>query len=100
MRDQAGSHRPRASARGPGATGPVVDAKYITQAAHADLSAEQSLGALTTGLLLNTSDATTGVLSKYAGTSCTNQFRRSLNASGAATCANVASADITDGTIV
>lgn len=30
----------------------------------------------------------------YAGTSCTNQFTRSLNASGVATCASVASTDV------
>jgi hypothetical protein len=44
-----------------------------------------------TGLALSTS----GVYSTYAGTSCTNQFPRSLNASGAATCASVGTNDIT-----
>jgi fibronectin-binding autotransporter adhesin len=43
-----------------------------------------------TGLVLTTS----GVASNYAGTSCTNQFVRSLNASGAATCATVGAADV------
>jgi hypothetical protein len=38
-----------------------------------------------TGLSLMTS----GTISAYGGTSCTNQFPRSLNASGAATCASV-----------
>lgn len=39
---------------------------------------------------------TSGVLSAYAGTSCTNQFPRSLSAAGAATCASVnLAADIT-----
>jgi len=72
-------------------------ADYITGSAQSTLSAEQSLGALTTGLLLNTSSAGTGTLSQYGGTSCTNQFPRSLNASGAATCATVTSGD-TSGT--
>jgi hypothetical protein len=40
----------------------VVDAKYIVQEAHAGLSAEQSLGLLTTGLLKNTVTAGVGVL--------------------------------------
>lgn len=43
-----------------------------------------------TGLLLTTS----GTVSNYAGTSCTNQFVRSLSASGVATCATVASTDV------
>lgn len=37
---------------------------------------------------------TDGVLSTYAGASCTNQFPRSLSASGAATCASVAATDL------
>jgi hypothetical protein len=45
-----------------------------------------------TGLALLAS----GALSAYGGTSCTNQFPRSLNASGAATCASVSlTADVT-----
>jgi len=51
------------------ATGAPVDAKYIVQEVHATLTAEQSLGALTTGLLLNTVAAGVGILSKaVAGT--------------------------------
>lgn len=78
-----------------GATGKLIKdggvrtplgAQYWTGAADADLTAEKNLGALATGLVINTS----GVPSAYAGTSCTNQFPRSLNASGAATCASVA----------
>lgn len=34
-----------------------------------------------------------GIVAEYAGTSCTNQFVRSLNALGASTCADVASTD-------
>jgi|GEM_PF-6542179 len=43
---------------------PPADAKYVTQTADSTLSAEQSLGTLTTGLLLNTVTGSTGVLSK------------------------------------
>lgn len=35
-----------------------------------------------------------GVVAEYTGTSCTNQFVRSLSALGAATCATVGSADV------
>ena len=48
-------------------------ATYITQTTNATLSAEQSLGALTTGLTLNTVTGSPGVLSAYGGPSCTNQ---------------------------
>jgi len=70
-----------------GGSGAPTDATYITQTPNATLSAEQALSALGTGLVFNTT--ATGVLSIYTGTSCTNQFPRSLNASGAATCATV-----------
>ncbi len=69
-----------------------IGAQYWTGAADGTLTAEKNLGALSTGLVKNTS----GVPSQYAGTSCTNQFPRSLNNSGAATCASVSmSADVT-----
>lgn len=42
-------------------------AKYIVQELHASLSAEQSLGALTTGILKNTVTGAVGVLSIAAG---------------------------------
>jgi hypothetical protein len=72
--------------------GAPTDVGYWTSSSSVDLSAEKNLGALGTGLVLNTS----GTPSAYAGTSCTNQFPRSLNASGAATCASVSlSADVT-----
>ncbi len=74
-----------------------IGATYITQTANATLTNEQAMGALGTGIVINTT--TTGVQSIYTGTSCTNQFPRSLNASGAATCASVVSADVTDGTL-
>lgn len=72
------------------------DAGYWVDTANATLSAERNLGALTTGLVLNTVTAGVGVPSAYAGTSCTNQFPRSLNASGAATCATVGITDTTN----
>lgn len=76
----------------PAAGGAAPDsATFITQTPDASLSAEQALSALGTGLLKNTT--TTGVLSIFAGSSCTNQFVRSLNASGAATCASVTPSD-------
>ena len=40
-----------------------------------------------------------GILAEYTGTSCTNQFPRSLSALGAATCASVANTDLTNSTI-
>lgn len=79
---------------GGGGGGAPTDAKYITQTCNVDLTNEQCMSALGTGLVLNTT--TTGVQSIYAGTTCTNQFPRSLNASGAATCAAVSlTADVT-----
>jgi hypothetical protein len=48
------------------------------------------LSAAVTGLLLGDGAG----YAAYAGTSCTNQFPRSLNASGVATCASVANADL------
>ena len=52
-----------------GGGGAPTDAKYIVQEVNAGLSAEQSLGALTTGLLKNTVTGNVGVLSKAtAGT--------------------------------
>lgn len=74
-----------------GAAGAPTDATYWTGSANSTLSAEHNLGALGTGLVLNTS----GTPSAYAGTSCTNQFPRSLSASGVATCAGVGIADLT-----
>lgn len=49
-----------------------------------------------TGLALGNG---TSAFSAYAGTSCTNQFPRSLNASGVATCASVALASDVSGTL-
>lgn len=73
---------------GGGAGGAPADATYWVGAAHAGLSAEINLGALGTGLVLNTA----GTPSIYAGTTCTNQVIRLLDASGAATCVTITSA--------
>lgn len=75
-----------------GGGGAPTTATYITQTPNAGLSAEQALSVLGSGLVLNANG--TGVLSIFGGTSCTNQFPRSLDASGAATCATVGDADI------
>lgn len=72
-------------------------ASFLTRVTETNLSNETALGSLASGLLLNTT--TTGVPTIYAGTSCTNQFPRSLNASGAATCATVALSTDTSGTL-
>jgi hypothetical protein len=78
-----------------GGGGAPTTATYWTSTADTGLSAEVNLGGLTTGLLLNTVTGGTAAPSAYAGTSCTNQFPRSLSASGAATCAGVGVSDFT-----
>lgn len=78
-----------------GAGGAPTDALYWVGAAHGGLSAEQNLGALSTGLIINTA----GVPSAYAGATCTNQFPRVISASGAATCASVSLSADTTGTL-
>jgi hypothetical protein len=75
-------------------------AQYWVGAADATLSAEKNLGALGTGLVLNTA----GTPSAYAGTSCgASQYTISLNASGVASCSQPTFSDIggtaTDGQI-
>ena len=80
-----------------GGTGAPSSATYITQTCNASLSAEQCLSGNGTGIMISTTG--TGVVSTYAGTSCTNQFPRSLNASGAATCASVALGSDVSGTL-
>jgi hypothetical protein len=71
----------------------ISGASYWTRVSEASLSAESALGSLGTGIVISTTG--TGAPSIYAGTSCTNQFPRSLNASGAATCSSVGDADVT-----
>lgn len=71
---------------------------YLVQTATGAPANAQVMAALGTGLVINTT--TTGVQSIYAGTSCTNQFPRSLAASGAATCATVALATDVSGILL
>jgi hypothetical protein len=107
-----------------GGGGAPTNATYITQTANASLSNEQALSSLSTGLVkvttgtgvLSTASSGTdyapatsgtalqlangsGGFSGYAGTSCTNQFPRSLSTAGAATCATVALSTDTSGTL-
>jgi hypothetical protein len=66
----------------------AATASYITRTAEAGLSAESSLGLLTTGLLFNTVSAAVGTPSTYTGTTpCTSgQFMTSLSGAGVAVC--------------
>ncbi len=88
------------SAKGGGAAGGSGGANslgtYLVQTATNAPTNAQVMASLGTGITINTT--TTGAQSIYAGTSCTNQFPRSLNASGAATCGTVTTTD-TDTTI-
>lgn len=69
-------------------------APYITRTPDPNLSNETALSALASAILVNTT--TTGVPVAYTGTTCTNQFVRSLNLLGVATCASVnLSTDVT-----
>jgi hypothetical protein len=81
------------------AGGATATATYIVKTAPGggSLPNAQALGSLATGLLINTT--TTGVLSAYAGGTCTNQFTRAISASGAVTCQSVALATDATGTL-
>jgi hypothetical protein len=67
----------------------------FTNASSSQLTASSSVYLTnTTGAILSTNAG--GLVQNYAGTSCTNQFVRSLNGAGAATCNTVSlTADIT-----
>lgn len=66
-----------------GSSGAPTDAQYWTGAANATLSDEKNLGALGTGLVINTA----GVPTAYAGSACVGStWGKSANASGALTC--------------
>lgn len=67
-----------------GGSGAPTNATYITQTADATLTNEQALSSLSTGLVSVTTG--TGVLSSYAGSTCTNQFVSAISGAGAATC--------------
>ena len=78
-----------------GSGGAPTNAQYWVGAADGTLSAEKNLGALGTGLVVNTA----GVPSAYAGSTCAaNQYATTTNASGALTCAQVATSQLS-GTI-
>jgi len=55
-----------------------------------------TLTPLTSALLITDGS---GVLAEYTGTSCTNQFVRSISALGVATCATVANTDLANSTV-
>lgn len=75
--------------------GAPTGAQYWVGAADGTLSAEKNLGALATGLVINTA----GTPSAYAGSTCgANQYATTTSASGALTCAQVATSQLS-GTI-
>jgi hypothetical protein len=82
VKDSGGAWTPVISA-----SGAPSNASYWTRVSEAGLTNESVLGALATALVINTT--ATGVPSAYTGTSCTQQFIRSLSAVGVATCATV-----------
>jgi hypothetical protein len=72
-----------------GGGGAPTTATYITQTADAGLSAEQAMGLLGSGLVLNTTG--TGVQSIYAGSTCgAGTKATATSAAGALTCSDVA----------
>ena len=78
-----------------GGSGAPTDATYWTGSANVTLSAEINLGALSTGLVLNTS----GTPSAYAGSTCgASQYATSANASGVLNCSQVPASSL-EGTI-
>jgi hypothetical protein len=78
-------------------SGAPNDASYWVRTANGSLTNETVMGALGTGLIINVT--TTGVPIIYSGTSCTNQFPRSINPAGAATCSSVSLTADTTGTL-
>jgi hypothetical protein len=78
---------------GGGGGGAPTDATYITQTSNATLTNEQALSSLSTGLVSVTTG--TGVLSNYAGATCSaNQYANAVSAAGALTCSAISSADL------
>lgn len=72
-----------------GTGGAPVDATYITQTSNATLTNEQALSSLSTGLMSVTTG--TGVVSNYAGATCSaGQYASAVSAAGALTCGQVA----------
>lgn len=83
------------SSDGGGGSGAPTNAQYWVGAADGTLSAEKNLGALATGLVVNTA----GTPTAYAGATCAaNQYATATSASGALTCSQVATTQLS-GTI-
>lgn len=72
-------------------------ASFLTRVLESSLTNETALAQFGTGLLINTT--TTGVPAIYTGTTCTSTFPRSLNASGAASCAKILLSDDVTGNL-
>lgn len=79
----------------PGTGGTITSGGTVDSAATPVTAGGTGVATLT-GLALGNGIS---AFSAYAGTSCTNQFPRSLNASGVATCATVANTDLANSTI-
>lgn len=71
----------------------IATSTFATYASSTNLtnSSNTWLTTMTSALLLTGSD---GLVAEYSGTSCTNQFTRSISALGVATCATVGAADV------
>ena len=80
------------------AGGVTIFSATTTSATSTNLSVSGTVDfdGLTSALIITGS---TGILAEYAGTTCTNQFARSLSALGAATCETVANTDLANSTI-
>jgi hypothetical protein len=61
-----------------------------------NVSGQVDFDGLTSALVLT---GASGILAEYTGTTCTNQFVRSLSALGAATCATVQNTDLANSTV-
>lgn len=85
------------SVGGSGGTGGTSIAKYLLSTPDSALPNAQSLSTLNSGAMLNT--ISTGLVSIYTGTSCTNSFVRGLSAAIGATCAQASLASDTTGTL-
>ena len=79
VKDSGGAWTPIISS-----SGAPTGASYVTRVTEAGLTNETALASLASALLVNTTG--TGVLSAYAGATCTNQFVRVLSLTGVATC--------------
>ena len=101
FRDNAGAIQVKSSGGSWATVNPTgsgdLDAGYWVRTSSTQLTNETIMGSLGTGLVLNAT--TTGVPTIFAGTSCTNQFPRSLSTVGAATCASVALTTDVTGTL-